>query len=311
MKTVLLAGAGFSRWSCQLPLVSELFDFKIQADTDVEERRLSRLEKKYQSWLNANPNGHAEAFIKFSQDTNKGFNLVNWYITRRLAEPFIKKSGRRYTWYINSYHPNRSDGIAKARAIIEALKNAAPGGQLSIVTTNYDLIFEYCLSTRGFNYGIANEQIGFTPYPYPRPLHVTGDIQISKLHGSISWSEHDKFPDSRLGLTGKCLIVPPIAEKTAPPLLKSQWQFAEASLQKCDTLVVFGFSFNEQDAAIRHFISKSVPLKCRIVLVDVVDFRKKIKPLFEAQTLTFVDANSKTLVGAVTSAIAPAESQAN
>src|SRR5450631_1160418 len=118
MKTVLLAGAGFSRWSCKLPLVGELFDFAIHPDNAIEERRLSRIKKNYQTWLSAHPSEHAEVFIKFSQDTSKGFNLVNWYVTRRLAEPFVVHSGRRYTWYINSYHPGRNEGIAKAQALI-------------------------------------------------------------------------------------------------------------------------------------------------------------------------------------------------
>jgi hypothetical protein len=116
-----------------------LFDFAIHADTAIEERRLSRIKKKYQSWLSEHPSEHAEVFIKFSQETSKGFNLVNWYITRRLAEPFIVQSGRRYTWYINSYHPGRNEGIAKAQALIHALRNAAPSEKLSIVATNYDL----------------------------------------------------------------------------------------------------------------------------------------------------------------------------
>jgi hypothetical protein len=303
MKTVLLAGAGFSRWSCKLPLVGELFDFAIRTDTAVEERRLLRIKKKYQSWLNTHPSDHPEVFIKFAQDTNKGFNLVNWYITRRLAEPFIVKSGRRYTWYINSYHPGRNDGISKARALIEALRSTAPLDELNIVTTNYDLIIEYCLGTRGFNYGVPNEQIGFTPYPYPRPLYVTGGIQISKLHGSISWSETAKFPDSRLGLSGKCLVVPPIAEKTAPTLLKRQWQFAKKALIEADNFVVFGFSFNEQDAAIRKFMSKSVSAKTKIILVDVVDFRTKLRILFDKQILDFVDATQDNLADAIRRAI--------
>jgi hypothetical protein len=276
----------------------------MQPDNAIEERRLSRLKVEYDSWLSSHPSEHAEVFIKFSQDTNKGFNLVNWYITRRLAEPFIVKSGRRYTWYINSYHPGRNEGIAKAQTLINALRSAAPSRKLGIVTTNYDLILEYCLGTRDFNYGVPNEQIGFTPYPYPRPLHVTGDVQISKLHGSISWSETAKFPDSRLGLSGKCLIVPPVAEKTAPPLLKCQWQFAKKALTECDRLVVFGFSFNEQDAAIRRFLSQSVPTKSKIILVDVNDFRERLQVLFGKQTLEFVDAKNDNLISTIIKAIA-------
>ena len=69
------------------------------------------------------------------------------------------------------------------------------------------MVPEYALGTRGFNYGIIGEQIGFTPYPYTRPVHVTGKLSNAKLHGSISWGESNKYPDLRCGLTRKCLIV--------------------------------------------------------------------------------------------------------
>jgi hypothetical protein len=108
----------------------------------------------------------------------------------------------------------------------------------------------------------------------------------------------------RLGLSGKCLIVPPIAEKTAPALLKSQWQFAKKALTECDRLVVFGFSFSEQDAAIRKFLSKSVSAKSKIVLVDIADFRKNLRVLFEKQVLEFVDSRSEDLVDTILKAIA-------
>jgi hypothetical protein len=43
---------------------------------------------------------------------------------------------------------------------------------VGIVTTNYDLIPEYALGTREFNYGEAGEQIGYTPYPHPAPVYA-------------------------------------------------------------------------------------------------------------------------------------------
>jgi hypothetical protein len=250
----LLLGAGFSKWSCDLPLVSELFDFKVHPDNAIEERRLARLEELYRKWRHSNPNDHNEAFILNSQRPDDRFNLTNWYITRRLSEEFVVHSGRRYTWYINSYHALGHSGIQRAREIFDAITRSVALVQLSIITTNYDLISEYALGTRGFNYGKIGEQLGYTPYPYPRPVYATGETPIAKLHCSISWDESRRYADCRCGLTGKCLIVPPITEKRAPKLLRGQWELARELLNKCGTLIAFGFSFNDYDQAIRTFL---------------------------------------------------------
>jgi len=268
MKIAALLGAGFSRWSSDLPLVGELFDFNIEPDTDVEKRRVSRLKKKYDAWRIKHPTGNNEAFIASSQRDDGKFCLVNWYVTRRLADPFVINHGRRYTWYINSYHPRQHEGVNKARSLIDTLLAISELEKLGIITTNYDLLAEYALGTRAFNYGKVGEQIGFTPYPYPKPIFVTGNVPIAKLHGSISWDQERKYPDSRCGLTGKCLIVPPVSEKTAPKSLKFQWKLAKEMLSSCDKLIVFGFAFNEYDTAIRKFIAKSLH-KAAEILIEV------------------------------------------
>jgi hypothetical protein len=278
-RTALMLGAGFSKWSCDLPLVSELFDFKIRTYNQTEERRVIRLKKIYESWRAKNLHEHIEEFIRFSQGPGLRFNLTNWYITRRLTEPFVVHGSRRYTWYINSYYTQQHKGIEKARGIITALSGISGAENLSILTANYDLVPEYALGTRGFNYGILHERIGYTPYPYPRPVFVTGPVSIAKLHGSISWTEDAKFPDSRCGLTGKCLIVPPVTGKKAPKLLEDQWTLAKKILVKCHKLVVFGFSFNEYDTAIRDFFKAQLSPDAEVTLVDVVDHRTRLAPI--------------------------------
>jgi hypothetical protein len=296
MKIALLAGAGFSKWSCGLPLVSELFDFNIRIDNATEERRIIRLQKIYENWKGTHPKEYAEAFIQFAQGPTLRFNLVNWYITRRLTEPFIVTATRRYTWNINSYHAKRHEGIGKARSLIDALQSA---GALNVITPNYDLVFEYSLTTRGFNYGILGEQIGFTPYPYPKPMRVTGPVSIAKIHGSISWNETNKFPDLRCGLTGKCLIVPPVPDKKQAAALKSQWLLAKQIVNECDSFVVFGFSFNEYDVAIRHFFMSQLNPKAKMIFVDVVDHRKKLVDIIASRTSSFIDACNPNLLNEI------------
>lgn len=290
IRTVLVLGAGFSKWSCDLPLVSQLFDFNVRIYNAREESRINRLIKLYSRWQEKNPTGHNEAFIQFCQNDNRSSILTNWYITRRLTEPFTVHRSRRYTWYMNSYHPTQHVGIQKARGLIRALNEVSGVGNLNIVTTNYDLIPEYALTTRGFNYGVAGENIGYAPYPYPQPVHVTGEISISKLHGSLSWTLEGKFPDSRHGLTGKCLIVPPIMEKEMPELLKSQWDIAGKALNECRKLLVFGFSFNEHDLAIRNFFKTVLSPSADVILVDVVDHRSRLQTVFGSRNVNYINA---------------------
>lgn len=303
MRVAALLGAGFSKWSCGLPLVSELFDFAISADNPIEERRISRLQKKYDAWKTTNQKSNNEAFIEFSQGPSGKFSLINWYVTRRLTEPFVVGHGRRFTWYINSYFPAQHKGVENARNLLHALLQNAGSGSLGILTTNYDLLVEYALGTRAFNYGTLGEQIGFTPYPYPRPIYVTGNIPIAKLHGSISWNEDRKFPDSRCGLTGKCLIVPPISEKAAPKLLRDQWKTAKSILSACDKLVVFGFAFNDYDTAIRNFIAKALRPKSTVILVDTVDHRKRLSKLLKKHDMKFVQVLEPNLIERVSAAV--------
>ena len=292
---VLLAGAGFSKWSCDLPLVSELFDFKVHPDNAIEERRLTRLEDTYRKWRISNPDDHNEAFILFSQGRPNRFNLTNWYITRRLSEEFVVHSGRRYTWYINSYHSQLHDGIKKARELFDSLRQSVALLRLGIITTNYDLITEYALGTRGFNYGKVGEQIGYTPYPYPQPVYAVGETPIAKLHGSISWDDHRRYPDCRCGLTGKCLIVPPVTEKKAPKLLRDQWGLARLLLRNCSTLIVFGFSFNDYDQAIRKFFADETSPGAKVILVDVANHKRRLSSIFGHRTITYMNAQQAAL----------------
>lgn len=220
MGHTIFLGAGFSKWSCELPIASELFDFAIHADNQSEATKIEKLRKIYLSWKEKHSKSNNEQFIGFAQESRPSKNLVNWYIVRRLTEPFVVVSSRRYTWYINSYHAREHKGIIRARNFLDSVTTL---DRPIIVTTNYDMVIEYALGTRRFNYGRIGEQIGFTLYPYPKPLYVTGSLTILKLHGSISWDQTRKFPDLRHGLTGKCLVVPPMPEKAQPRLLKAQW----------------------------------------------------------------------------------------
>jgi hypothetical protein len=158
------------------------------------------------------------------------------------------------------------------------------------------VIWVQTLGTRGFNYGQIGEQIGYTPYPYRAPVRAVGPIAIAKLHGSISWDFQRKYPDCRCGLTGRCMIVPPISEKQAPEILKHQWSLAANLLSECHNLIVFGFAFNEHDQAIREFIRDQAPASGTVTLVDIVDHRPRLTSIFEHQKVEYINADESDLI---------------
>src|SRR6266498_5147183 len=124
------------------------------------------------------------------------------------------------------------EGMRKAQVFISNLK--AVKRLSGIITTNYDLVLEYALGTRGYNYGIRGQRlIGRGAYPvsqWIKPVILSGDISIAKIHGSLSWDENGYYTDGRRGLTGNALIVAPTPEKEPSELLQFHWKLAEQIL---------------------------------------------------------------------------------
>jgi hypothetical protein len=243
----LFLGAGFSKWAANLPLASELFDSAIESYGPREEQRLSRVRDLKGAWDAQNPAGPAEQFIAevmLSGDTSNQEDVV-WYVTRRLSDPYIWQEWtwgrvRRQVLMIDENRKWTRPGIKAAADFISRC-----GLQLSgIVTLNYDLIVEYALGSRGFNYGIRDEiLLGRGPYPVStlrNPVRLTGRIPFAKLHGSISWDLVGKYTDGRRGLSGKALIVPPTSEKSTPSQLDKHWALSLSVLGWSSRLLILG-----------------------------------------------------------------------
>ena len=81
--------------------------------------------------------------------------LVLWYVVRRLSEPYIWQewhSGkdRRHVLMIDEKRKYDRPGV---KAVNDFLISVTGGLLCGIVTTNYNLLFEYALGSAGFNYG--------------------------------------------------------------------------------------------------------------------------------------------------------------
>jgi len=280
-KLALYLGAGFSKWAADLPVASQLFDFDVEIWGPREGRRLELVKALEHDWDMTHPGGLTEQFIADALNFGeKNKSAVLWYIARRLSEPFIWKEfhshkWRRHVFMIDENRRFNVPGVVKAQSFLQRFCNLPLAG---IITTNYDMMVEYALGTKGFNYGVQNQILtGRGAYPlaeWRNPVILKGDVSLAKIHGSISWDEYACYTDGRRGLTGDALIVAPTSEKQPPESLKSVWELAKRILQNVTRLVFFGFAFNPYDGAVLNLLKCS---GCDIKSILLIDIEPKIE----------------------------------
>lgn len=268
----ILLGAGFSKWAAGLPVASELFDFAIEPISKREEVLLSKIKLDKGHWDEIRPQAFAEEFIAWmigQSDQKKA--RVAWYVTRRLSEHFIAPIwGSMQTYMIDERRAAEHDGVKNAKRLLTRFIGLDSSG---ILTTNYDLLIEYALSTKGFNYGTRGEPLkgrNKNPLFFSQggPVSLHGELPLAKLHGSVSWDSEARYTDGRCGIKGSALIVPPVAEKTMPWVLRNQWDLARQILQKSEKLLVFGFAFNPYDRALLDMLLEAGGNLRKVLLVD-------------------------------------------
>ncbi len=272
----LFLGAGFSKWAANLPVASQFFDFNVEPSGPRELKKLEIVRSLKHNWDKSHPYGLSEQFIvdalKFEE---KKKEAVLWYIVRRLSEPFIWKEyhaqkWRRHVLMIDENRKYDRPGVIQAQKFLKKYSTPSLAG---IITTNYDILVEYALGTKGFNYGIPNQALtGRGPYPvsqWKNPVILKGNIPIAKIHGSISWDEHNQYTDGRHGLTGHALIVAPTPEKESSESLRFVWNLAKEILRKATRIIVFGFAFNPYDTSVLNFLKSEGKNLESVLLVNI------------------------------------------
>lgn len=269
-------GAGFSKWAADLPVAAQLFDFRIEPFGVREASRLQFVRDFKEDWDARSPDASAEQFIAHSLASGDRYRKsVLWYVVRRLSEPYIwvewhSGKWRRHVLMIDENRKLDRPGVSLAQDFLLHTFGGRPGG---IITTNYDLLVEYALGSRRFNYGRPGERlVGRGPYPvsqWRHPVTLEGAIPLAKVHGSISWDTYGHYTDGRRGLTGDALIVAPTPEKRAPSILETEWELSARVLAKASCLLVFGFAFNPHDGALLEHLQANGSGVREVMLVDV------------------------------------------
>lgn len=261
-------------WAAGLPVAAELFDFAVQPFGVRDERKLEVVRQTKNSWDLEHSTGLPEQFVAYALNASAELRKATlWYISRRLSEPFIWKewhSGkwRRHVLMIDENRKYGRPGVVLARDFLVRVMHLLSG----IVTTNYDLLVEYALGTKLFNYGRQGEMlIGRGPYPvsqWRNPVTLQGSIAVAKVHGSISWDHNGRYTDGRRGITGNALIVAPTPEKKPPPELACEWDLAAAILKDSTHLLVFGSAFNAYDVALLNHLKEYGRKIKNVIVVD-------------------------------------------
>jgi hypothetical protein len=288
----LLLGAGFSKWAAGLPVASELFDFDLEIWGPRDARKFETARSCKESWDATHPAGLPEQFIADALSfAGRQREAILWYLTRRLSEPFIWSEWhagrwRRHVLMIDENRRFQIDGVVRAR---DFLQRFCGPGLAGIITTNYDMLVEYALGTRGFNYGTVGEVlIGRGAYPVSQWLHpvrLMGRVPLAKIHGSTSWDEKGHYTDGRRGLTGGALIVAPTPDKSRPNRLEAVWSLAEDMLERSSALLVFGFGFNKYDEAVLSILRGSGRRLTAVLLIDIDPKTERARRLWPGATV--------------------------
>lgn len=269
--------------------------------------RFEAVLEQYRCWQTRNPGGHAEQFMSDVYSHIAGPNAPPWTWVVEYVGAVIASAGtppaslNRNPRYSNRV--NRSSDCTVHAEFFRALLSTAD--DLTIITTNYDLLVERSLRHRpmrrppspGCYYGglprpqkLKGAAQPFSRWAYDQLIEMTGTIPVYKLHGSLNWSlsggdivaYQDMRPAFRNG--GDAAIVPPLPEKQIPAWLEAVWNEAAQAARRAAVWVVCGYSAPDYDSEVLRLLREGGAHGPLTVLLsspdshDRVEHWKKIVP---------------------------------
>jgi hypothetical protein len=309
MKTVLFLGAGFSRaWG--LPVMQEFFQHaknsEYLGDNDKDFlRKLQRKARQGVSMLQIG-NDNLEEVLSFSlasRNFNSGYPNQGDSEYDRLCH-ILQEVYRRIDlkkWF-------ESDGLLDnlKRLFGTGVNRHLTTNELTIITTNYDVMIEFMLSKFGWHCYLPGEWsvVEGKKHPVADKMCSSNKSQplLCKLHGSLNWcldpDDQTKFlVENSILYTDYLddmrkhkgvylpevsfrnyepirtpLIVPPTLFKMQTiPTFREIWNVAGKALEEAEKLVFIGFSFQESDTYIQYFLAANLYENIDLRPIEIVD----------------------------------------
>ncbi|MHC4498231.1 MAG: hypothetical protein ACYS21_03850 [Planctomycetota bacterium] len=305
MKIVVFLGAGFSR-AWDLPVMNEFFQHAKDSEHLSEEdkdflRNLQGRAQKGVSMLQVR-HDNLEDILSFCLAESKfgtGYPDESNDEYKKLCY-ILQKVYRQ----INVLNWEKTDGFLNERKKLFGIREryGKPTYDLGIITTNYDVMAEFCLTGVGFSCKLPGEWLPINNSTEQLYTKDHGDVLLCKLHGSLNWYVDDENKNSfkiesalvnanyvneevehkniwlpTVSLTkyepmNEPLLIPPTLFKMqTDPRFQVIWRSAGEMLGKADKLVFIGFSFPEADVHIRYFLAANLCENVDLRSIDIVD----------------------------------------
>ena len=308
MNIVLFLGAGFSR-AFDLPVMDEFF-VRVNQSTDIKEddkkfiRSFRERARSGISMLNG-PHDNLEHVLSFALMLPK---------TQQPSENGIDDADRLRLILQRVYSrldPSCYQSLRERMIRLLRLKQDRWDHDLTVITTNYDLIAEFGLHSIGMSPVLPIEWQDFveSESSADTSLYQTADrsdrssATLCKLHGSVNWFRGSDN-ESEIQIEGR--VVPiyspiererlgslpmistssyfddnePLAPLIIPPTLYKQeaaqqfqqmWDTAHEALKRAHKVAFIGYSFPSSDTHMKYFLASALVNNIDLGSIDLLD----------------------------------------
>lgn len=305
MNAVLFLGAGFSK-PFGLPIMREFFG-AVSSNTDISEA-----DKTFIRDLRQRAGAGARMLDSTHDNLEHVLSFAMMSDAQDAADSLQPPASTRLRQILQRvYRKMPLTAFTDLGPYLLSLLNKQKGygwsDQLTVITTNYDLVAEFGLWTIGMAPRLPTEweahtkKNGYASLYSKEPTHP----RLCKLHGSLNWLGHDAnskklLVEDRISRVhgpmneprerewrlpvmaasdyyseNNCaapLIVPPtLYKQQSGPEFEDVWITARQALRSAQRLAVIGYSFPPSDTYMKYFFACSLVDNYDLVSIDIID----------------------------------------